>query len=107
MVPKLSFGSRISPDRKPNTRLLTKAQAGKLLRFPKQAFPYSSGNSVPMEKTQAERRVRSGLPRLGFLYPTARGSRTRVRGPSRADSRETGRVTPSAPAPPALVTHAP
>lgn len=90
MDPKVSFGSRIPPDRKPNTRLLTQAQAGKLLRFPTQAFPYSSGNSVPMEKSRAERRVRSGLPRLGFLYPMTRGSRTEVPGPSRADSQESG-----------------
>lgn len=80
--------SQIPPDRKPNTRLLAKAEAGKLLRFPKQAFPHRSENSAPIGKSGAERKAVS--LNSGFLYPKARESPPRVAGPSQAESPESG-----------------
>lgn len=70
---KVSSGSRIPPDRKPNTRLLTKAEAGKLLQFPTQAFPYSSGNWVPTGKSRAERKGEKRSPRTRIPSPHGKG----------------------------------
>lgn len=98
-----------SPHRKANTRLLAKAEAGKLLHLPGLAFPNGSGNSVRTGKSGAERKVRSGVSglgsftprpgtvRLGFLSPHRQTSPES--GPARCGSRERAEVTVRARAP--------